>query len=413
MKTLARMFCYKATPRRSVCRVGLTLIELMIAVVITLVIVAAMIRAFKLASDEIGVGRAAMDLHNQLRAVTETLRRDLQNATCVPRPRGISDERSGYFEYVESDEYDSDHTDPLTNSHIGDHNDILALTVRSTDRPFRGRFNGAFVESYLAEVVWWTVAGGTDTYDGNVQLYRRVLLIRPDLTTAEVNFDTFYADNDVSVRRDPVLGGLVMNSLESLAGRGNRFAHASGAANFPNEFQRSILDVRPLTGDNLGDDLMLANCLAFDIKLLSPNTTVKLTGGQTVELSDPGYAALPITTVEQTAGGYVDLGVANGGWFTGPAYQNGYSFTEFPYTYCTWSATYESDGFDQDGVGGIDQGTNGLDDDLANGVDDNGERETQPPYPHPIRSLQVSVRMIDKKTNQVLQKSIKESFVPN
>ncbi len=206
MKTLARMFRYKATPRRSVCRVGLTLIELMIAVVITLVIVAAMIRAFKLASDEIGVGRAAMDLHNQLRAVTETLRRDLQNATCVPRPRGISDERSGYFEYVESDEYDSDHTDPLTNSHIGDHNDILALTVRSTDRPFRGRFNGAFVESYLAEVVWWTVAGGTDTYDGNVQLYRRVLLIRPDLTTAEVNFDTFYADNDVSVRRDPVLG---------------------------------------------------------------------------------------------------------------------------------------------------------------------------------------------------------------
>ena len=41
-------------------RHGITLIELMIAVVLTLVIIAAMIRAFKASSDQITIGRAAM-----------------------------------------------------------------------------------------------------------------------------------------------------------------------------------------------------------------------------------------------------------------------------------------------------------------------------------------------------------------
>ena len=127
----------------------------MIAVTLTLIIVGVMVRAFKSASDQISLGRARMDMHNQLRMVTETLRNDLQNATCDPQPRGVDDERTGYFEYIEGPEFDSDHNTLATNSFIGDHDDVLALTVRSTGRPFRGRFGTGYVESYSAEVIWF------------------------------------------------------------------------------------------------------------------------------------------------------------------------------------------------------------------------------------------------------------------
>ena len=62
MNKLASKVRSGKSPQRS----GLTLIELMIAVTLTLVIIAVMVRAFKLTSDEIGVGRARMDMHNQL-----------------------------------------------------------------------------------------------------------------------------------------------------------------------------------------------------------------------------------------------------------------------------------------------------------------------------------------------------------
>ncbi len=448
--------CHFRTPcRPTPLRRGLTLIELLIAVTLTLIIVGIMVRAFSTASNEISIGRARMDMQNQLRMVTETLRRDLQNATCDPRPRGVADERTGYFEYVEGPEFDQEHTLTNRNSHVGDHDDILALTVRSEDRPFRGRFNGGFVESYLAEIVWWVVHDDTNgndevEYDENVRLYRRVLLIRPDLTTAETDFDTFYASNDVSVQRDPNPPGtgLVMNSLEDLANRRNRFAHNSNI--FPHEFDQAILDGRTYVGDLEGEDLMLSDCVAFDIRVFDPNAQTfvpdpaLVTGnpnlqiGQPIEFGDPAMDPNGLNTVLASyppatnplsypkSGGYVDLGydptattqfddtVPPFRWYNNPSRSQGaYSFVNFPNTWCSWWAGYEYDGIDQDGDGLIDQGTNGLDDDLINGVDDNDERETPPPYAHSIRSLQISVRMIEKKTNQVLQKTIKESFVPN
>ena len=64
--------------------------------------------------------------------------------------------------------------------------------------------------------------------------------------------------------------------------------------------------------------------------------------------------------------------------------------------YCTWCDEYERDGFNQGDIPGgktlIDEGTDGLDTDNANGVDDVGELETMPPYPYPLRGITVKLR---------------------
>lgn len=94
-----------------------------------------------------------------------------------------------------------------------------------------------------------------------------------------------------------------------------------------------------------------------------------------------------------------------------------------------WSPAYENDGFDQDGDGIVDEGTNGIDDDGnypptaagvannwnngTNGIaDDVTERETSAPYPHPLRGIKVTFRVVEKGTKQVRQTSVKHSFVP-
>ena len=491
--------------RRS--RQGLTLVELLIAVALTLVIISAMIRAFKASSDQISLGRAKMDMHNKMRFVTETLRRDLQNATRTPNPLDTSD---GYFEYVEGEETDADHaTDEL--SFIGDHDDVLALTIRSGGEPFRGRWtndNGTptdlsddfteTVESYLAEVIWFIVHDDDDgdgevSYDEAYRLYRRVLLIRPDLETGRSwGSAEYFENNDVSAHPDGT--DIVTNSLEDLADRRNRYAH--NRRRFPHEIQAGLgaqanwLAQRVLGEDNgdgilnsqrIGEDLMLDGCVAFDIKVYDPTAEVFVplidaAGapylpttfqpiGQPVGYDDPGFSDLitnyaPATytgfdgadfvTSYPQAGAYVNLGYDPGNaddasaaesifpdnishtnydashdrvlqrWFASHCYPNNLAAGSRPYSFeantlCTWTDAYERDGLDQDdgGSGLIDEGTDGVDNDAANGVDDNLERETPPPYAYPARSIQVSVRMIEKRSNLVLQKSVRESFVPN
>ena len=55
---------------------------------------------------------------------------------------------------------------------------------------------------------------------------------------------------------------------------------------------------------------------------------------------------------------------------------------------------------------------NGIDDDNQNGVDDAGERETSPPYPAPLRGIEVRIRVMDYSTRQVRQVSVVADFVP-
>ncbi len=200
-------------------------------------------------------------------------------------------------------------------------------------------------------------------------------------------------------------------------------------------------------GESYGSDVILSQILAFDVKVFDPTVTVQQAQGvpsqaglpattEAVLPGDPGYL-LAGTTIGQ--GGYVDLFYARyvvnaippnlppsiASTFGGPpelrsgfqqastpVYWGIQTPATLPAVYDTWTTFYEADGVDQDGNGIVDQGTNGLDDNSAMGVDDAGERETSPPYPAPLRGIQVRIRIVDPDSRQVRQVSVTSDFIP-
>lgn len=204
---------------------GLTLIELLIAIVITLILMVAMIQAFIFASAEITKGRAVLELSSQLRSTSDRLKSDLSGVTVPVRPWINPADGLGYFEILEGPYNDlswrnlkvpSQNPQPgepavsedlfvddivypdqnnddrvrLMYSYVGDFDDVLMFTARSHGKPFRGRYvlDGQIriIESNLAEIIWWTEFNDIDDdnyLDPNetLTLHRRVLLVRPDL----------------------------------------------------------------------------------------------------------------------------------------------------------------------------------------------------------------------------------------
>src|SRR5439155_13948921 len=89
-------------------------------------------------------------------------------------------------------------------------------------------------------------------------------------------------------------------------------------------------------------------------------------------------------------------------------------------TWDSWTLSYERDGINQDALAEaalslpvtIDEGTDGIDNDGLNGVDDAGERETVPPYPYALRGVQVRIRVYEPQTRQVRQATVESDFIP-
>lgn len=194
---------------------GYTLIEVMIAVTLTLVLMYALAAIFGRVTSIMTQTQDILSMTNNLRAAKDRLREDLENLT-VPRLKAPTS-RYGFFSYVEGqgnaprflDYKQIDGIYSATNSRtfstygnfdgrratvdntVGDTDDILSFTVRApAGKWFRGRCfkklsddvtsydyqasiddNIETIESEYAEVVWF-LRGTT--------LYRRVLLIIPD-----------------------------------------------------------------------------------------------------------------------------------------------------------------------------------------------------------------------------------------
>lgn len=477
---------------------GLTLIEILIALVMTLIVLGAMMYAFRYASKEISRGRAVMEMSNQLLVVEDQLRADFDGVTVDLRPWAKTASPNGYFEYIEgygSDKSRLDFDQPKgtadqvidavrADAIMGDLDDVVAMTVRSKSRPFRGRFNGAIVESNVAEVIWWTTfvdlnANLIPDYNETVTLHRRVLLIRPDLIatlsapsgplemTPGNGFEVqkFFLENDISARPEDIDGDgdletMIPNSLADLSKRENRFAHLwqePGTSTFPHQLSFGLLisfslseaniqtvdaNVVPtLTADvpdirtRIGDDIIMTDIIAFDLQIFSPDTPVRSAGNLIFEPDDVHWEnTLPAQTVE--TGAFVDLGYrrdAAGDYFlfdpTEPQFSTApvaspslaldlrYTDPATPgvpdyVVYDTFSTHYESDGLDNNGDGTADEGTDGIDSDSANGVDDNGEREVLPPYPSRALGIKATIRIVERNTQQARQTEVVSSFVP-
>ena len=386
--------------------------------------------AFKYASEKMQLGRGVMEMANRLRTTEEMLRSDLANLTLDPRPYSESTSPNGFLEIVEGNRNDSNSDASGINSYLGDIDDSIGMTVRSADgKKFRGVIGGNVEESTMAEVwyfpTWKQVnVDGVIDFEDSVRLHRRLLLIRPDAATltnqsaAAVN--NFVRNNDLSVRiistnAANTLFSVIPNSLADLAVRKNRFAHvidAFATHNFPNVFDWVGLAVGR-TKPN-GGDILLTDVAAFDIRVYSPNATVENAGSVLVEPGDVGYNDGSAATTH-AIGAFVDLGYdpTSTAWFAQNATaKSQLSLPGNSNVFDTWTTFYEHDGLDQDGDTLVDEGTNGLDDGGPAAPDDDSERETRPPYPYPVRGIKITMRLIEKTTQQVHQSSIIQSYVP-
>ncbi|MEX2171446.1 MAG: type II secretion system protein [Pirellulales bacterium] len=231
----------------------------------------------------------------------------------------------------------------------------------------------------------------------------------------------------------------------------------------------------PLGGNRRGEDVMLSDALAFDVRVYDPGAPLLGLGPNpsasnqnisdvVVEPGDAGWSTFLQLSANQPNdvavygyGAYVDLGYLglHNAWKSPPSAVNmpalsvAPQFSIAPRTrsklnllgqlppyyyepyrvYDTWSFHYENNGLDEDGDGLIDEATNGFDNpgeyildpsanppttviDTRHGVDDPGERETAPPYDVPLRGMQVRLRAYERDSRQVREVGVKQHFVP-
>ncbi len=458
-------------------RAGLTLIEMLVATTVTLILMAAIGQVFSTFGRSVSGSRTALDMNARMRTAAWRLRQDLSGATAPTLPPLDPADGAGYFEAIEGPRHDAD-ADGVTPPVLlhADVDDVLLFTTKSDGPPFCGAFAGNSIESHVAEVAWFVRPTVPATTPATYTLYRKQMLVVGYVGAAPFNatgagnqvlygsfaapawrsiYDTY--DLSVSRRRNPAgtVDILVPNTLADLTKREYRFLHnISGTATglppaFPYPFVNHLAATTSTAGETLppgleglvfdlnsprfGEDIVLTNVIAFDIRVFDPAAALSdLPSGSDVvaPLDTNPASAFPPGPVPAN-GAYVDLG--NGVTTTGssgvaPRFSGVGSplsrLNGSPCVYDTWSTHYEADGVDQDGVAGVDQGVNGADDQVparlglspipADGViDDVDEWETKPPYPYPLRGIEVRIRCFEPSSRQVRQVTVRHTFVPH
>ncbi len=204
-------------------RRSFTLVEMLVAMAITLVMMGAVVTLFANISNSVKNRRATIEMSSQLRHVRNVLQQDLQGATCPGQTWQRPESNHGYIEIIEGqyrEGYASNLVDGIRairtqdrrsqigrlqrrtrksitrhrschpaiwrlkdstwatdGAGLGDYDDILMLTVRNEHEPFVGRtpnignkqafanWGSDSIQSPLAEVVWFAIEnpGYTDS----------------------------------------------------------------------------------------------------------------------------------------------------------------------------------------------------------------------------------------------------------
>lgn len=240
--------CNKVRHDFSVMRHAFTLIEMMIAMAVTLLLMAALGRGFAFIGETVRDSRAQVELTNELRDITNRLQTDLGSCTVPLEPCVSTNDPSGYFMYYEGPVTDAtsslflsgvvDGSTQTAHSRYGDFDDYIAFTAVATgDNWFTGKvprfvldqktaqFNGVayvptdftgnpwdpiVIQSKYAEIIYFAspdyvrsalptaitpIDFDANTLPDNIRLHRRVLLIRPDLNVNGVITDRDFTVN--------------------------------------------------------------------------------------------------------------------------------------------------------------------------------------------------------------------------
>ena len=481
---------------------GLTLVEMLVAMTLTLLLMGTVAQIFGILGQGVNGSRSVAELGARMRSTAYRLQQDLAGITVDPTPPVRPDAATGYLEIIEGPE--SDQVTYLSGARfdksagsvvngkwvgtsqpyqgivgsddrlVGDLDDVLLFTTRSPSDPFTGRadtrntnIEGGSLKSPLAEVIWFCRPTANTVDPRTYTLHRRQRLVTahpgtapfldtsaasaqnsfggPPNTVPFSDWTTIYGLTDVSCRREGNLA--IPNSLGDLSLRGNRFLHNGARLDeFPHPFYAATYDANNHTFDNnasrFGEDIILANVIAFDVRVWDPNAPMKglpavlNTGNNAnptqlaVTPGDPLYgdpaAVTPPVVSGYRVGSYVDLGWAGapapvdvGAPFpaSGSAFQGGgvrstnASRLAFTYpTYDTWSTAYETNGVDDDADSVIDNGTNGIDDNGNGAIDEPAEQETSPPYPTAMQGFQIRLRCYEPSSRQIRQITILKSF---
>jgi hypothetical protein len=197
------------------------------------------------------------------------------------------------------------------------------------------------------------------------------------------------------------------------------------------------------------EDIILTHVIGFDVKAWDPGAPIyeATINGRKVSLApgDPGWTSMALTAAASKVpwaypwigcGAFVDLGY--GYYYSGGkknplqtaiplananppgmpqphfnlTYVNNVGLSR---TYDTWSTHYAMNA--QDGDPNHARKTdpnasNGFDDDGINGPDDPGESMYPPPYPYPLRAIQVKIRAFEPSSRQVREVTVTQDFLP-
>ena len=310
-----------------------TLVELLIAMTLTLMLVYAIAQFYAYVGETVRDGRAQIEMGGQLRAATQRLQQDLAELTVRVGGRIDAGQGMGCLEIWEGIASDADPIGSLSvnpqgvpsgiadvngdgqpdGAMLGDCDDILVMTIRSQGEPFVGRRctgvdannipQYTVITSNLAEVIWFTTfkdMNGDNAWQMSEPRYlvRRQLLIMPTLgLILPPGQSNSFQHNDISAHWNTTSGTWVPNTLADLSQRENRCVHQSfsipaqngliaAKGYMPNPLQLNVgyngaqpgsLSFYSLDGIQqfFGEDRTLSNVLAFDVRVYDPYAVLR------------------------------------------------------------------------------------------------------------------------------------------
>jgi type II secretory pathway component PulJ len=178
-------------------------------------------------------------------------------------------------------------------------------------------------------------------------------------------------------------------------------------------------------GTRIAEDVILSHVIGFDVKAYDPGVPLVAGPNGVLLPGDANYLSVlnqPNSVVGY--GAYVDLGyrLPNNYMPAGPPRpllsglgdpRSGLDATlaGSARVYDTWSLHYETVGAGPNWPPAL-RGVNGFDDSGSGVVDGPGDTVAPPPYPAPLRAVQVKIRVFEPDSRQVREVTIVQDFLP-